>query len=817
VSLGAVLLSAATAAARAVVKSDKPKEKAWCGILLPCETEARETQEPIIPKFPLLLAGCSGEHDSGDVGDSVDGNDYGDGGDVRQDSSDTYDSYLDYMDLQLEVETHPDLKEVTDVTEVTEEIDVTEVAEETETVNDTEEDEVQLPACLQDEDFGSLCSVGIGECKAPGVLVCSEDMTELICSATPYLPIPETCDNKDNNCNNIIDDENVCLTSYYCDNDNDSFFNQTSNGSCNFFGCVPNDCTNLPGNDCVDLNELINPSANDPCDGIDNNCNGQTDEGFEFQCLQSLKVSGETITNQEGETISLKGIALNNLYWETDPQMPNWILSKEDFEMMNSWGANTVRYAVSYTWFEDDSQPFVYKEKGFEDLEKHISWAKENGIYIIIDMHRAQGGIQDSGEGDALWLNPENQQRLISLWQEFAIRYNDESTIAAFELLNEPHPPEDEDWQIFATELAASIREFDQNHMLVVCNTLITNDNDWSKLPFTPFTIPDNNVLYTAHFYEPGHFTHQGAVWAGVPQGANWPDTVIDFEKEFVYVGGYYNNPGFFQDTNWAYIEGNWAEAPPEATIGQIAFSSEHEMGKVWIDDILVEEKGPDNQIKVIDLENTDFSDPLYKDLLPWQDYSFDEKSYYPSFWSFSDIEKVRFDNEEGNNAPGSVVLDGCTNQCKAETRILNNYFPVSPGHQYKVSGYVKAQGLAPLSQENWDWNMFMINYFKAQTMEWDKQYIQTKLGFYADWAKNNGVPFYLGEFGAIALAPADDDLTYVEDTIQVIEENNMHWTYFALRGNLPYPLSIELISGDSEDPNQHIRQDMIDLLNTHF
>jgi len=549
------------------------------------------------------------------------------------------------------------------------------------------------------------------------------------------------------------------------------------------------------------------------CNNLDDDCDGQIDEGFESQCVRLLKVSGDNIINQEGKAVLLRGIALNNLYWENNSQIPQWIIKEEDFAMIKSWGVNIVRYALSYTWFEDDSQPFTYKEKGFADLEERLSWAKKNDIYVILDMHSAQGGIQDSGKGDALWLNQENQKRLIALWQEIAKRYKTESAIAAFELLNEPHPPEDKDWQILATEIATAIRKVDQNHIVIVCNTLITNDNDWAKLPFTPFTIPDNNVLYTAHFYEPGNFTHQGAVWAGVPQGANYPDTVIDFDKEVIYVGGHYNNSGFFQDTDWTFMEGNWAEAPPEATIGQVAFNSEHERGKVWIDNVVLEEKGPDNQIKAIKIRNNDFALPLYKDQFPWQDYRFDEKSYYPSFWAFSDTNKVFFDKRGGINGEGAILLNGCVDQCKVEARLLNNYFIVLPGHQYRLSGYVKGQGLAPLNEQNWDWNMFMINYFKAQTINWDKEYLRTKLNFYINWAKSKGVPLYLGEFGSIAIAPSTNDLAYIGDIVQVLKENKVHWTYFALRGNLPYPISMELISGNSEDPNQHIRQDMVNLL----
>ena len=51
-----------------------------------------------------------------------------------------------------------------------------------------------------------------------------------------------------------------------CDLDNDGY-------NANNAYCV--------GNDCNDNNANINPGATEVCDGVDNNCNGQTDEGFD--------------------------------------------------------------------------------------------------------------------------------------------------------------------------------------------------------------------------------------------------------------------------------------------------------------------------------------------------------------------------------------------------------------------------------------------------------------------------------------------------------------------------------------------------------
>ncbi|MCX7863001.1 MAG: putative metal-binding motif-containing protein [Bacteroidales bacterium] len=86
----------------------------------------------------------------------------------------------------------------------------------------------------------------------------------------------EMCNNVDDNCNGLIDEENAigCII-YYFDLDNDGF------GVNNNFKCLCSPQgyyrTQTPG-DCNDNNVNINPSKVEVCDGVDNNCNNQIDE-----------------------------------------------------------------------------------------------------------------------------------------------------------------------------------------------------------------------------------------------------------------------------------------------------------------------------------------------------------------------------------------------------------------------------------------------------------------------------------------------------------------------------------------------------------
>ena len=74
----------------------------------------------------------------------------------------------------------------------------------------------------------------------------------------------EICNGVDDDCDGVVDEGCASCT----DSDTDGFFAQ--------FGC-------LTAVDCNDSDPLIRPTATEACDELDNNCDGQTDEGFDLQ------------------------------------------------------------------------------------------------------------------------------------------------------------------------------------------------------------------------------------------------------------------------------------------------------------------------------------------------------------------------------------------------------------------------------------------------------------------------------------------------------------------------------------------------------
>lgn len=84
----------------------------------------------------------------------------------------------------------------------------------------------------------------------------------------------ELCDGIDNNCNEEID-EDVLIT-FYSDGDADGF----GNPNITVEACAQNDGFVSTGTDCHDGNAAIYPGAEEICDGEDNDCNDEIDEGL---------------------------------------------------------------------------------------------------------------------------------------------------------------------------------------------------------------------------------------------------------------------------------------------------------------------------------------------------------------------------------------------------------------------------------------------------------------------------------------------------------------------------------------------------------
>ncbi len=124
---------------------------------------------------------------------------------------------------------------------------------------------------FDDDNFGNPNNT-IDACSPPtGWVTDNTDCDDT--DNTVFPGAPEICDGQDNNCNNQIDEG--LLTTYYRDNDNDNFGDANNTVD----ACSPPTGFVTDNTDCDDTDNTVFPGAPELCDGQDNNCNNQIDEG----------------------------------------------------------------------------------------------------------------------------------------------------------------------------------------------------------------------------------------------------------------------------------------------------------------------------------------------------------------------------------------------------------------------------------------------------------------------------------------------------------------------------------------------------------
>jgi endoglucanase len=162
-----------------------------------------------------------------------------------------------------------------------------------------------------------------------------------------------------------------------------------------------------------------------------------------------------------------------------------------------------------------------------------LDWIVKNataaGLSVIIDEH----------DFNACSDNVETcRTKLSAFWSEVAPRYRDAPPTVLFELLNEPHAKLDADtWNALYPDILSIVRQTNPTRRVVIGPT---QWNSREKLDTLKLPANDPNVIVTFHYYDPFHFTHQGAPWVeemkGV-KGVSWgteadrAQIAADFDK----------------------------------------------------------------------------------------------------------------------------------------------------------------------------------------------------------------------------------------------------------------------------------------------
>lgn len=153
--------------------------------------------------------------------------------------------------------------------------------------------------------------------------------------------------------------------------------------------------------------------------------------------------------------------------------------TEADFDHCKAMGMNVIRLPFTYMNFlENDG---TLKEDAFERTDWFVEQAGKRGLYVIMDMHGAQGsqnekdhsGDTTQGAGFFYGKNAKsNQKAYVELWKIIAEHYKDSPVVAGYDLLNEPYCDLPENtgktcWDIYDRAYRA-IRKIDSEHIIIM-------------------------------------------------------------------------------------------------------------------------------------------------------------------------------------------------------------------------------------------------------------------------------------------------------------------------------------------------------------
>lgn len=206
-----------------------------------------------------------------------------------------------------------------------------------------------------------------------------------------------------------------------------------------------------------------------------------------------------------------RGVNLGGWFSQCDHTEERYsgFITEEDFSVIKSWGADHVRVPVDYDLLEDENA--CPRESGYRHLERAVGYCRENGLNMIIDLHKTAGFSFDPDECEAGFFESEAyQERFYALWERIAERFGKYSDMLAFELLNEVTDREYCDaWNFISHECIRRIRAF-APFIPILVGGYWHNSAAAVKDIAAPY---DDRIVFNFHCYEPLIFTHQGAHW----------------------------------------------------------------------------------------------------------------------------------------------------------------------------------------------------------------------------------------------------------------------------------------------------------------
>lgn len=196
-------------------------------------------------------------------------------------------------------------------------------------------------------------------------------------------------------------------------------------------------------------------------------------------------------------------------------------LTQQGISDLKSLGYNSVRVPFHYNMFWDGN---TVKDDGFQYFDRVIEFCRNEGMYVMLDMHAAPGYQNPGDHSDNVnsmaapnqvrssvkFWDGNNVEIASEVWRHIANHYKNEPVIWGYDLINEPVLQAGREYELLGSMVTMrnAIREVDNNHIIIAEGNWWGSEMD--KLDWTDPLVQaesgitarwDDNMVYQTHHY----------------------------------------------------------------------------------------------------------------------------------------------------------------------------------------------------------------------------------------------------------------------------------------------------------------------------
>ncbi|MCR5202076.1 MAG: glycoside hydrolase family 5 protein [Lachnospiraceae bacterium] len=193
-----------------------------------------------------------------------------------------------------------------------------------------------------------------------------------------------------------------------------------------------------------------------------------------------LRIRGTRIVDKNGKTFRFRGVSTHGVAW-----FPQYVNKRAFKTLRDKYNVNCIRLAM-YTTKQDG-----YSKAARQTVIKGVKYAKQLGMYAIIDWHILNDGNPNT-----------NKKKAIKFFRAMSKKFKSYNNVM-YEICNEPNGNVSwkSDIKPYAKKITKVIRKNDKRGIIIVGSSTWSQDVDVTAQS----PLKGKNIAYSLHFYAATH------------------------------------------------------------------------------------------------------------------------------------------------------------------------------------------------------------------------------------------------------------------------------------------------------------------------